>query len=358
MTGHQVPEIGKWRRLGLPLLVGFLFTLAVLAALGDDAPLAHADPIPPPEGYPKLTLSAKTVSPTLAHTGQITLSYIIEIRNTGAYTAAGTTLSDTIPLSTTYNGDASASAGITPTFSAGVLAWEGDVGFDETVVIRYSLSITPAFSGTVRNTAVISQPLIAEPVVVTAETLVTDDPVLTIEKTASPSIPGANKNMIYTITVGNIGQPAINLPITVTDAVPLSTTFGEAGQGGLYYLATNEVVWQQNVNLETGEMTHFAFSVEVGDVPSGTIISNESYQVATAGGDVSAGELTFCRCSTWARWPLTWSSATRCRPASPTSAAATNKTASSPGIGLNSIRQKWLNSLTPSISATWPMSRL
>ena len=291
MTDHRILEIGKWQRLGLPLLAGLLFALAVFAVMGDGALLVHADPIPPPEGYPKLTLSAKTVSPTLAHTGQITLSYVIEIRNTGAYTAVGTTLSDTLPLSTTYNGDASASAGITPTLIGGALSWQGDVGFDETVVISYSLSLTSTFSGTVRNTAVISQPLIAEPVVVTAETLVTDDPLLTIEKTASPSIPGANKPMTYTLTVANIGQPATDLPITVTDAVPLSTTFGDAGQGGLYYSATNEVVWQQNANLATGQMTHFTFSVEVGDVPSGTVISNESYQVTTAGGDISAGEL-------------------------------------------------------------------
>jgi uncharacterized repeat protein (TIGR01451 family) len=283
--------MGKWRRLGLPLLIGLLFTLTMLVMMGNDPLPVRADPIAPPEGYPKLKLSTKTVSPTLTHTGQITLSYIIEIHNTGAYTASRTTLSDTLPLEAVYNDDASASAGITPTVNGGVLSWQGDVGFDDTVTISYSLSITPAFSGTLRNTAVISHPLIAEPVAVSAETLVTDEPLLTIEKTASPAIPGANKPMIYTIVVGNIGQPAVNMPITVTDAVPFSTTFKEAGQGGVYISDTNEITWQQDVSLDLGQSTNFTFSVEVGDVPSGTVITNELYQVVTTGGDIIAGEV-------------------------------------------------------------------
>ncbi len=291
MIDYQVSRTRKWRLVGVPLLIGLLLTMLLLVALSDDALLVHADPIPPPEGYPKLKLSTKTVTPTLVHTGQITLSYIIELRNTGAYTAAGTTLRDTLPAGTTYNNDALASAGITPTVNNGILSWQGDIGFDDTVTIRYSLSVSPTFSGTLRNTAVISHPLIAEPVSVSAETLVTDDPLLTIEKTASPAIPGANKPMTYTITVGNIGQPAVNLPITVTDAVPFSTTFNAAGQGGQYDSDTNEITWQQEVSLEHGETTNFTFSVEVGDVPSGTIISNESYQVSAAGGDISAGEV-------------------------------------------------------------------
>jgi uncharacterized repeat protein (TIGR01451 family) len=272
-------------------VIGLLFALALLATLDQGVLLVHADPIPPPEGYPKLKLSSKTVTPTLTHTGHTTLSYVIEIRNTGAYTAAGTMLNDMLPTETIYNGDASASIGITPTVSGGVLSWEGDVGFDDTVVIRYSLSVSPTFSGTLRNTAVISQPLIAEPVSLSAETLITDDPLLTIKKTASPAIPGANKPMTYTITVGNIGQPAVNLPITVTDRIPLSTTFKAAGQGGLYDSDTNEVLWQQDVSLEHGQTTNFTFTVDVGDVPSGTVISNESYQVVAAGGHISAGEV-------------------------------------------------------------------
>ncbi len=291
MTDHQDSEIRKWRRLGAPLLIGLLLSLALLITLDKGVLLVHADPIPPPEGYPKLKLSSKTVTPTLTHTGHITLSYVIEIRNTGAYSAAGTKLSDTLPAGTIYNDDASASAGITPTVSGGILSWEGDVGFDDTVVIHYSLSVSPTFSGTLRNTAVISHPLIAEPVSVSAETLVTDDPLLTIEKTARPVIPGANKPMTYTITVGNIGQPAVNLPITVTDSVPPSTTFQAAGQGGLYDSDTNEVTWQQNVSLAHGQTTNFTFTVGVGDVPSGTVIRNESYQVVAAGGDISAGEV-------------------------------------------------------------------
>jgi hypothetical protein len=71
------------------------------------------------------------------------------------------------------------------------------VGFDAAVVVSFSVNVDESFSGTVRNTAVISHPLIAHPVTVTAETVVTNRPILVIKKTASPAKPGANKPHHY-----------------------------------------------------------------------------------------------------------------------------------------------------------------
>ena len=59
--------------------------------------VVHADPIDPPEGYPKLNLSVKTVTPTLAPTDGHTLQYHIEIRNTGAYMAEDATFERCYP---------------------------------------------------------------------------------------------------------------------------------------------------------------------------------------------------------------------------------------------------------------------
>ena len=53
---------------------------------------AQAAPIPPPAGYPKLLTSVKSVWPPVVGVGQETLTYTIEIRNTGAYAASGVTL--------------------------------------------------------------------------------------------------------------------------------------------------------------------------------------------------------------------------------------------------------------------------
>src|SRR4030065_653806 len=53
--------------------------------------------------------------------------------------------------------------------TGGILTWEnGVVGFDASVVITFSVTVTPGYEGIVSNTAVISDPMIAEPVPVMA----------------------------------------------------------------------------------------------------------------------------------------------------------------------------------------------
>jgi uncharacterized repeat protein (TIGR01451 family) len=245
-----------------------------------------ADPIDPPEGYPKLSLSMKHVTPTLAATGGTTLTYAIEIVNTGAYTAAGASLTDVIPSGVVYNNDHASSAPAL-SFANNSLNWQGDVGFDSSVAIQFSVKVPANFSGTVQNTAVISHPLIAKPVTVTAETAVTDDPILTVEKRSVPRLPGANKPMTYTLTVANWGQPALNLPITVTDMVPADTAVRTVGPDGTE--GAGAVTWTRNVNLGYGETSEFWFSVDVGDVASGTVIHNDSYWVGGQGIGLSAG---------------------------------------------------------------------
>jgi uncharacterized repeat protein (TIGR01451 family) len=284
--------LGKAARLGLAVLGGLCLLGVALFVLSCNSLVARADPIDPPEGYPKLSLSTKAVTPTLASTGGVTLTYVIEIVNTGAYAAAGTMLTDVIPAETTYNDDLQASVPSTHTFAGGVLSWHGDVGFDATVVVSFSVAVDPAFGGVVRNAAVISHPLIASPVTATAETVVTDGPILTIEKTSSPEKPGANKPLVYTIVVGNQGQPASATPITVTDVVPLNTTVLAVGADGVTGTVGSDVVvtWTRSVTLDLGGTAAFTFSVEVGDVSSGTVIANEDFQVASPLGVVAAVE--------------------------------------------------------------------
>jgi len=188
----------KELRLGLAALGGLLSLAVMLLTLYSGSSVVYADPIEPPEGYPKLSLSVKEVTPSLAHTGGVTLYYQIEIRNTGAYTAAGTTLVDSIPDGTIYNGDAQASVPTVTVTGDTLLTWMGDVGFDSTVVVSFSVSVPSGFTGKITNTAVISHPLIARPVTATAETIITDQPILTIEKTSAPEKPGANKPLFYT----------------------------------------------------------------------------------------------------------------------------------------------------------------
>lgn len=285
-VGDRVPGPLALLLAGLGLMVVASF---VWWAASSGPQLAYAHPIDPPEGYPKLSVSVKNVVPTLVNTDGATLYYAIEIRNTGAYTATGTMVTDTIPQGTTYNGDAWASVPPPPTYTQGLLTWQGEVGFDDTVVLTFSVAVSPLVSGLVHNTAVLSHPLIAKPVVVTATTMVTDRPILRLEKSALPEKPGPNKPMTYTLVVVNEGQPATNLPITLTDRVPLSTSLRSWSEGGTTNDAQDVLTWTRDVTLDTGESTQFTFSVDVADVPSGTVIANREYQVTSPETGLTAG---------------------------------------------------------------------
>ena len=287
---NQSRVFSKTLQLTLSTFIGAFLLFVLLATLGHQPQKVHADPIPPPEGYPKLGLSMKTVTPTLANTGGVTLSYWIEINNTGAYTADGVMLMDAIPANTTYNGDAGASIGNPPTLVSNTLIWTGTVGFDASAIISFSVTVNPVYSGTITNTAVITAPLIAEPVTVTAQTVVTDDPILSIGKFVDPAKPGANGLMTYTLQVRNQGQPAFNLPITVTDMVPVSTTLSEIGPDGFTNVMSDTITWTRNITLDLGQSTIFTFSVMVNDVPSGTVITNDMYWVNSSLTGISAGE--------------------------------------------------------------------
>ncbi|HDQ73408.1 MAG TPA: DUF11 domain-containing protein [Chloroflexi bacterium] len=255
--------------------------------------VVHADPIEPPEGYPKLALSVKTVTPTLAETGGVTLYYAIEIRNTGAYTAENVTLTDHIDEHTSFTGEAGVSAPHTPTIVSETLTWSGTVGFDETVVVTFNVSVDETFSGTVVNTAVISQPLLHEVLTRTAETVVTDHPILEIEKTSSPSRPGHNAPLVYTLLVANRGQSRASLPITVTDYVPSGTTLYKVGMDGITGTVGSDTVitWTENVTLALNDTSAFTFSVMVDEsVAPGDVLTNAVYAVDSDETDVVYGE--------------------------------------------------------------------
>ena len=278
-------------RLVIPLSAGIVLAVLLLVLAHGASQKALAAPIEPPEGYPKFTQSRMEVSPTLAYTGGAVLEYTIEIINTGAYTGENTLFSNLIPANTTYNDDASSSVLPDPIFDtgSGTLTWAGDVGFDDKTVIRYSVTVDPLYEGAISNTAIIDHDLISDPVTVTVDAMITDNPVLEISKLADPEVPGPNKPLVYTLTVENIGQPSAGLPIVVTDEVPTNTTLLDVGVDGV--AGSGMVTWTRSVTLQHGETTAFTFSVTVDDVPSGTVVSNVNYQVSNPESGIAVGEL-------------------------------------------------------------------
>ena len=115
-------------------------------------------------------------------------------------------VADILPANTSYNNDATSSAPPLPVFSNGALTWTGGVGFDLSVTIQFSVSVSPTFEGVVTDQAAISHASMASPLLLSAEATVTDDPLFEISKGASPDIPGPNKPLTYTLSITNRGQ--------------------------------------------------------------------------------------------------------------------------------------------------------
>ncbi len=272
----------------LSVLLGLSVCALVIVASRATHRAVHAEPLP--GGVPKLTVSTKIVTPTITAAGNVTLTYRIRLVNTGAWTATATSLIDVLPASVTYiSGSLQASSG-QAVLQSGVLTWSGNIGFDSAVAITFGAGLNPAFtSGQVVNSAVVSNAQIARPITLTAVTTVTNVPLLSLSKSSAPVRPGPNKPLVYTLTVANQGQPAVNLPITVTDQIPLNTTLLSVGPGGV--ASGNVVTWTRPVTLALGETTAFTFSATVGNVPSGTVIANSSYQVANPQSGVTTGAL-------------------------------------------------------------------
>lgn len=267
-------------RVVLSILIGVVIVALAIILTGHITPaIIRAEPLP--GGWPKLSLSTKAVTPTITAPGNVTLTYNIRLINTGAWTATAASLVDVLPAETTYiSGSLHASSGVA-VVSDNVLTWTGAIGFDSSAEITFSAQLSPVFtSGQVINSAVVSDALLTAPITLTAVTTVTNYPILSIAKTSAPRLPGANKPLAYTITVANNGQAAFDLPIMVTDRVPLSTNLRAIGAGGVTSPISDVITWTRQITLGLGETTAFTFSVDVGNVPSGTVIANTDYRVA------------------------------------------------------------------------------
>ncbi len=73
--------------------------LLLLVARQPAAVTVYGEPLP--GGTPKLSLSTKTVTPTVASPGGAVLTYTIHLVNTGAWTATAASLTDVLPTATT-----------------------------------------------------------------------------------------------------------------------------------------------------------------------------------------------------------------------------------------------------------------
>lgn len=179
---------------------------------------------------------AKTVAPSgTAYPGQ-TLTYTINVPNTGTANTAGTTLQDSVPAGTTYvpgsttlNGGAVPDiAGAMPFTSAATIASPGEpagqVNAGETATVVFQVTVDAATATSITNTAV-TDPDGAGPAPALNTAATSNVANLTPLKSVSPSgdvSPG--EVLTYTIATTNSGN-GNSSGTTLADPIPAGTTY-------------------------------------------------------------------------------------------------------------------------------------
>ncbi|MCH7409817.1 gliding motility-associated C-terminal domain-containing protein [Belliella sp. DSM 111904] len=199
------------------------------------------------------------------------ITYTITVSNAGPSDALNVVVTDAIPGMTGF-----VSADNGGMFSEGVVTWDlGTIGAGENVALTLILSTMPDLaSGTViSNVAIVdcitdpNSPITSDPSLVTVEAN-TD---LMITKIAASPTVVAGEDITYTITVSNAG-PSDALNVVVTDAIPASTGFVSADNGGMF--AEGVVNWDLGT-VTSGESIALTLVLSTpSDLTVGTTISN------------------------------------------------------------------------------------
>lgn len=116
-------------------------------------------------------------------------------------------------------------------------------------------------------------------------TTVRGAPILSLSKVDTPDPVLAGGLLTYTLTVRNLGSAAAS-GVTVTDTVPENTSFAWAGEGGS--LVGDQVQWA-GLALPAGARLTVTFGVTVGEVPSGSLITNADYGARSVEGEGAVG---------------------------------------------------------------------
>jgi uncharacterized repeat protein (TIGR01451 family) len=228
--------------------------------------------------------SFKEVEPTLIKPGPDNqLTYTLNIVNSSPNPLYGVSVYDYLPWQdSTYQRNAIATSGqiISDIVS---IKWTGDVGAFSSELVTFTVLVDDGFEGTITNTAVISHTSLAEEIWISAQTNVTDKPILQITKQATPGPVEIGDEIQYQILVQNRGQKALGL--SVVDEIPNNTSFveGSANLGGL--LSGDQVQWHWPI-LDQNESKTFTFKVLVD---GGSKIVNDKYSASSADGVIVWG---------------------------------------------------------------------
>ncbi len=250
--------------------------------------------------------SSKAVDKSAVRPGQ-GLTYTIVLSNASPIPAFNTHLTDTLPANTTYvTGSLAASQGVAEV-AGRELRWQGVISRGQAVTITFQVMVADTVHAgyLITNAAQINDGYLTPFWSNETRTTVLA-PQLNISKDAPPWV-FAGELLTYTIVVSETGSqaqgwtrpgqvagrqtlppvPTVITDVMVTDTVPASTTCCiTVSHGGA--LVGNDVVWTGQT-ISQGSSISLTFVVTAGQVPTGTIITNDAYRVVTSTQGLTTG---------------------------------------------------------------------
>lgn len=182
------------------------------------------------------------------------ITYTLVVTNAGDGTANNVTISDTLPVFTTFvagstaiNG-ASGTSGMPPVLAQGITLTAGSA---VTVTFAVTVAIPLTNGVSIANTAVATSTQTPDPVTSTVTDVMSSTHAISISKSVSPAIVEPGGLLTYTIVYTVSGDAPAN-DVTISDRTPLSTTFWSASDSPIVAPSVGnagEVVWSLGTQL-------------------------------------------------------------------------------------------------------------
>jgi uncharacterized repeat protein (TIGR01451 family) len=215
------------------------------------------------------TLALTKVADAASVTAGSTIGYTITLTNTGAGTAHGVKVSDTVPTNAglAWVIDAAGTTG-TWTLSGGILSFGGASGVDlaagTSVHVHITSPTTAATCGTVNNSAAASSTNDGNPSVGPVAITV-NCPHLVITKTADAASVSAGDSIGFTVTIANTGAGAAN-GLSFSDVLP-------GGSGVNWSISPASAGWSISGSAPSQSLVYSPTSLAAGATTSVHVVS-------------------------------------------------------------------------------------